>query len=458
MRRLPIRTRITLAFAAVMAVVLAAVGLFLYLRLESELDESIDQGLHSQATELTRLIRVYDAGLGESAREFLRNPGGGFAQVLTASGRTFDPSRQPARRPVLTSSEVREADQGPTVISRSGVRGLGSGESRLLADPITFEGQHLVVVTGESLADRNATLSHLATLLLIGGPVALLLASLAAYGAVAAALRPVEEMRSRAGRISAADTDQRLPVPVARDELHRLGETLNEMLARLDAALQRERRFVDEASHELRTPLALHKTELELALRYERDPGPLRAAIASAIEEVDRLIALAEDLLVLARSEGGEVALDAQPLALEALLSSVNERFANLAGTLDRRLVVEGADGMTVEADRALLERALTNLVDNALNHGRGEVRVSAQCSDGRVELHVCDRGAGFPPGFIDRAFERFSRADAARPRGAGLGLAIVEAVARAHHGSVHAANRPDGGADVWLDLPADAD
>ncbi len=262
-------------------------------------------------------------------------------------------------------------------------------------------------------------------------------------------------MRSRAARISAADSDQRLPVSVARDELHRLGETLNEMLARLDAALKRERRFVDEASHELRTPLALHKTELELALRYERDPERLRAAIASAIGEVDRLIALAEDLLVLARSEGGEVAVDAQLLALEAVLSSVNDRFANLTETLDRPFVVEGADGVTIEADRALLERALTNLVDNALSHGRGEVRVSARRTDGRVELHVRDRGAGFPPEFIDRAFERFSRADAARSGGgAGLGLAIVEAVARAHHGAVHATNRHDGGADVWLELP----
>jgi len=455
MKRLPIRTRITLAFAAVMAIVLAGVGLFLYLRLESELDQSIDQELHSRASELTRLIRVHDAGLSESAREFLRDRGGGFAQVLTASGRTFDPSAQPTRRPVLTGSEVREADHGPAVVERSEAPGLGSGPVRLLAAPITFEGQRLIVVTGESLADRNATLGNVATLLLIGGPVALLLASLAGYGAVAAALRPVEEMRSRAARISAADSDQRLPVSVARDELHRLGETLNEMLARLDAALKRERRFVDEASHELRTPLALHKTELELALRYERDPERLRAAIASAIGEVDRLIALAEDLLVLARSEGGEVAVDAQLLALEAVLSSVNDRFANLTETLDRPFVVEGADGVTIEADRALLERALTNLVDNALSHGRGEVRVSARRTDGRVELHVRDRGAGFPPEFIDRAFERFSRADAARSGGgAGLGLAIVEAVARAHHGAVHATNRHDGGADVWLELP----
>jgi two-component system OmpR family sensor kinase len=403
------------------------------------------------------LIRISDVGLGESARSLLRRRGEHFAQVLTSRGRIFDSRAQPKGRPVLDGSEVRKADRGPTVIARTGLPGLGDEQARLLATPITFEGKRLIVVVGESLEDRNATLSQLSILLLIGGPVALLLASLAAYGTVAAALRPVEAMRSRAAQISAVDPDQRLPVPPARDELHRLGETLNQMLARLGAALERERRFVDEASHELRTPLALHKTELELALRYEHDPGQLRTAIASAIVEVDRLIELAEELLVVARSESGEVAVNAQPLQLEPLLASVHERFAKRAEGLGRRLVVDPADGLTIEADPALLERALTNLVDNALSHGDGEVRVSAHSSDGRLELHVRDRGPGFPPAFIDHAFERFSRADAARRRGGtGLGLAIVDAVARAHRGATHAANLPEGGADVWLELPVE--
>ena len=146
-------------------------------------------------------------------------------------------------------------------------------------------------MTGASLDDRNEALDNLRTILLMGGPVALLLASLAGYIVAGRALRPVEAMRRRAAAISAAEPEQRLPLPEAHDELHRLGETLNEMLGRLEVALERERAFVDDASHELRTPLALHKTELELALRYARTPEEMRAAIASAIEEVDRLIA-----------------------------------------------------------------------------------------------------------------------------------------------------------------------
>jgi signal transduction histidine kinase len=135
-------------------------------------------------------------------------------------------------------------------------------------------------------------------------------------------------MRQRAAAISAAEPKQRLPLPAADDEIHRLGETLNQMLGRLETAIERERAFVDDASHELRTPLALHKTELELALLYARTPEELRSAISSAVVEVDRLIQLAEDLLVLARSEEGKLALDLRRVGVSELLGDVRERFA----------------------------------------------------------------------------------------------------------------------------------
>ena len=228
------------------------------------------------------------------------------------------------------------------------------------------------------------------------------------------------------------------------------------MLGRLEAALKRERTFVDDASHELRTPLAMHKTELELALRYAKSPEEMRAAISSAIVEVDRLSALAEDLLVLARSEQGKLALHLQSVRVADLLRDVRERFAGRIGESGRVLVVKPPDGLTVDGDPVRLEQALTNLVENAIQHGRGEITMRARGADGDLEIHVEDRGPGFPPDFIDRAFERFSRPDQARAgEGTGLGLAIVEAIARAHLGSAHAANRDGSGADVWIELPA---
>jgi signal transduction histidine kinase len=271
---------------------------------------------------------------------------------------------------------------------------------------------------------------------------------------VGAALRPVDAMRRRAAAISADRSEQRLPVPEAQDELRRLGDTLNAMLDRLEAALERERAFVDDASHELRTPLALHKSELELALRYEASPEELRAAIRSASEEADRLWQLAENLLVIARSDKGVLRIEREPLEVAQLFATVAQRLGDRARAADRALAIEDADGLVVEADRLRAEQALTNLVENALRYGEGEVRLWARAREGAVELHVGDAGPGFPPDFLPHAFERFRRADPARAEGgAGLGLAIVDAIARAHSGRAGARNLTDGGADVWIEL-----
>jgi heavy metal sensor kinase len=456
MRRIPIRIRITLAFAGVMAILLVALGLFIYLRFESQLDETIDQGLRSRAGEVAALVEQSDSGLREAPGTSLVESEESFAQILTPEGRVVD-SSAPTGRPLLSPDQLREALTGTVLFEPARLPGIDDKE-RLLATAVVADGRELVVVVGASLDDRSEALSSLAALLLGGGAVALLLSSLAGYAMATAAMRPVEAMRSRAAAISGAELDERLPVSAADDELRRLAETLNAMLGRLEAAIARERQFVDDASHELRTPLTLHKTELELALRYGATSDELRSAIASAIEEADRLAQLAEDLLVLARSEKGRLALKAERVEVGPLLDDVAARFEARVGESGRALTVEPPDGAAaLEADRLRLEQALTNLVDNALRHAQGEVRIHAQPRAGHLELHVCDRGAGFPPDFLDRAFDRFSRADASRARGgSGLGLAIVAAIARAHGGSAGAANRPGGGADVWIALPSD--
>ena len=454
MSRLPIRVRVTLVFCGVMAVVLAGTGLFLYLRLETQLNRDVDRQLHSRAEQLTALIHASDAaGLGESVRSVLARQRDSFAQIVTPSGRLFDPGAQRGR-PVLAGAELEQARRG-TILERSNLPGLGDDPVRLEASPVRQEeGRRLIVVVGASLADRDETLGNLATLLLIGGPVALLFASLAAYGATRAALRPVDAMRRRAAEISAAQAEQRLPLSPAQDEVRRLGETLNRMLDRLQAAVERERAFVDDASHELRTPLALHKTELELALRYGGSTEELRRAIASAIEEANRISQLAEDLLVLARSDKGGLSIEAKPVQVRDLFAAVQARLGGSAREAGRTLVVDDPDGLVIEADGARVEQALANLVENGLHHGNGPIRLWALATEGAVELHVSDAGPGFPPDFLPHAFERFRRVDTARAEGGtGLGLAIVDAIAQAHSGRAAARNAPEGGADVWIEL-----
>jgi two-component system, OmpR family, sensor kinase len=451
MSRLPIRLRVTLAFAVAMALLLAALGYFVYARFDSELSEQIDQSLRTHGDDIASLVAGGD--LARNSKLLGREES--FAQVLTADGRVYATTPQLGANPQLTPAEAARAARASFLVTRPHARSI-AGQARLLARPAQGPGGTFVVVAAASLDDRNESLANLRRILLIGGPVALLLASLAGYALAGIALRPVEAMRRRAAAISAAGPDERLPLPEAKDELRRLGETLNAMLGRLEAALERERSFVDDASHELRTPLALHKTELELALRYARTPEEMRAALASAVVEVDRLTALAEDLLVLARSAEGKLALQLRRVRVAELLADMRERFAARASEAGRSLQVEPADGLAVEGDRVRLERALTNLIENAFQHGGGEITVRASEAGSGVQIHVEDAGPGFPPGFTEKAFERFTRGDPARGgEGTGLGLAIVDAIARAHQGSAHAVNRDGRGADVWIELPA---
>jgi two-component system, OmpR family, sensor kinase len=225
------------------------------------------------------------------------------------------------------------------------------------------------------------------------------------------------------------------------------------MLDRLEAALARERRLVSDASHELRTPLASLRAELELALRRPRTTEELEAALRSAVEETERLSCLAEDLLVLARAQGGRLPIRRERVPAAELLDRVSKRFARRAAEARRAIEVEADEGLEVSVDVLRAEQALGNLVENALRHGGGDILLAACRRNGRVELHVRDDGVGFADEFLAHAFEPFSRGDPARSGpGAGLGLAIVEVISRAHGGSAHVAN--DTGADAWVDLP----
>lgn len=454
MSRIPIRLRVTLAFAGVMALVLAGLGLFVYLRQRDQLDETLETALRSRAAEVSALARDAGGRLSDSGADPLIEQDESFAEILSPDGTLVDATAQLGGAVVLDANQLEAAADGPVFADLAQVPGI-EGQARLLATPVETGDRTLVVVVGSSLGDRDEDLASLARLLAIGGPIALLLASLAGYAMAGAALRPVESMRRRAADISAGEPGARLPVPPARDELARLAETLNTMLGRLEEALARERRFVDDASHELRTPLALHRVELELALLHAADEAELRAAIASAMEEIDRLIGLAEQLLVVARSEDGEVAIDRKPFPVEDALAAIDARFAARADQARRTVTHRPADGLLLDADRLRVEQALTNMVENALRHGGGPVRMEARRSGASVEIHVTDEGPGIPEEFIGRAFERFSRSDAARARGGtGLGLAVVDSIARAHGGAAHARNRPEGGADVWIEVP----
>jgi heavy metal sensor kinase len=456
MRRAPIRIRVAAAFAAAMAVVLLATGLLLYVRIGGELQTALDRELELRAFDMTTIVHDPDMSLAATGTHPFVEKGEAYAQLLDLHGRVLDATLPLGVTRVLTPAQVQAARRGTIFANVHSLRGLNE-PSRFLATPVSRAGRRLILVVGATRENRTETLAGLRNELLVAGPIALILATLAGYILAGLSLRQVDSMRKRAESISAATPGERLPVPQTRDEIQRLGETLNAMLARLEAGIERERGFVADAGHELRTPLTLLRTELELALRHAESADDLREAMQRSSVEVDRLVLLAEDLLLMAQSNAGRLALRVESLDTADLLASTASRFEWRAHETGRRIALDPGGETSLRGDRVRLEQAVGNLIDNALRHGRGDVELSAAGTNGTVELHVADQGPGMPPEFIDRAFERFTRADVARGPGggAGLGLSIVRMIAEAHGGAAHVQNRDGGGTDVWVELPA---
>lgn len=430
--RAPLRLRLTLAFSFAFALVLAGASAYIFLEVKSGLDGSLDSSLRARAGNLALLAAQPDGAALRNALAVEPEP----AQVLDGQDRVLIASPGDASRPLLTGRTFAMA-------RRREVRRERREADRLLGRP-AIGGRVIAVST--SMRQRERALESLSRVLLIGGPLVLLLAGSAGYLVAAGALRPVERMRGRARGISSATPDARLPLPESRDELRRLGETLNAMLERIEEASEHERAFLATASHELRTPLTVLRGEVGLALHPDATEDELRTALASIGEEVDRLDRLAEDLLVLARSERGGLPVAPRRLDVADEVKRVAERVAK-AG---RRIAVTTEDGLIADADPARLDQAIGNLVENALHHGAEPVAISACGRGPTVEIHVVDHGDGFADDELPHVFDRFH---GRRAGGFGLGLAIVAAIAAAHGGTTAAANTANG-ADVWLTLP----
>jgi two-component system, OmpR family, sensor kinase len=448
----PIRVRLTLSFALAMAAVLIATGVFLVLRMRSELTTALDLGLRSRAQTLVAAVEAGDPDL--AAADPLVEEDEAFAQILGRDGTVLDSTPILEGRTLLAPAALREV-AGPTFVERTVPTPEEPVPARLLAVPAAGGS---IAVVGSSLEERQEAIAALVGLLAVGGTAALALATALVWLLTGSAFRPIERMREEAEAVSISEPERRLTVPSTGDEVARLGESLNRMLGRLETALDRERRFVDDASHELRTPVAALKAELELALVRSRTREELEAAVRRAAADSETLARLTEDLLILARADRGRLPVRPEAVDLGSLVREAELAFAARASEAGVRLDATVEDGRGARLDPLRVRQALSNLLDNALRHTppEGRVRVAATRSDGALVLDVTDSGPGFPEEVLARPFEPFARGGHERGRleGAGLGLAIVRAVVEAHGGTVSLDNPDGGGARVRLRFP----
>jgi len=458
-----LRRALAVRFAATMAVGLITFAAALSWGTSRVLREQLDQAIASGAFLATeRLVHPAPEGLLEPlvaadapryAREVNR-----YVVLRAADGRVAGALPQAAATLPLDSVAFRAARAG----QRVWVSQRWHGDAvRVMYLPVLEGG-----VTGERVIQAAALLGPvqsvqrdllfaLAAIVLVGTAATFL----GAWALAGSAVRPVTEIITQATRIAPSDPAPRIHAHAETEEYRGLVAVLNGMLARLAGAFQTQRRLTADVSHELRTPLTALRGEIEVALRAERSPRQYQLVLGSALEEIERLSTMSEDLLLISRAESGVLQPDRQPTDLDRLLESALHRLRRRCE--DKGLVVEralGMAGVVVDVDATLVTRVLDHLLDNAVRfspHG-GRVRVVTGVLDGRARVAVEDSGPGLSPEDLAHVFEPFYRADAARTReeGAGLGLALARAVTDLHGGRIQGANATSGGARFELEFP----
>ncbi len=340
---------------------------------------------------------------------------------------------------------------------------LGHGEEavRLLNYPVRLDGNRGVVLI-EAAAPSDPvedSLLRLGETLAAGVIVALMAAGTGAWIVVGRTLRPIDQLAMDAQRISSHNLHERLAATETDSEIGRLVSTLNDMVSRLEVSFESQRRFTADASHELRTPLTILRGQIEVALARARSVEEYQAVIRSASEEIDRMDCIVNDLLMLARADAGQVALELEPVALDQVCQTVVDHFAQLAAHKHQSLEAVKLERVVMIGDASRLHRMVSNLVDNAIKYTAdgGAICLELQQDKANAQLKVKDTGCGMPEPQINRIFERFYRIDKGRSRdlgGSGLGLAIVHWIAEAHHGAIQVESKPGHGSAFTVTLP----
>ena len=336
-----------------------------------------------------------------------------------------------------------------------------SGAYRVLSERANLAGRPYELMLASSLRAVSVTNERLRQWLLWALLIGLLISFAGGYSVSRSALRPVEDMARRTSKINVGSLSQRLVVPANGGALEQLAETMNGMLSKLESSVRRLDEFTADASHEMRTPVSVIRTTAELALRQKRPEKDLRRDVAEIHDQAVQLTRLIDDLLTLARADGGSDALAMAKVGLGLLAAAVCEQMAARAAENSVDLRVETQAGsLTVDGHNLSLRRLLVILLDNALDHTPpdGTVVTLVTREGTNVQVSVEDSGQGIPEEELERVFERFHRVDPSRARESGrfgLGLAIAKWIVESHGGSIRAANQVGKGSVFTVSLPA---
>ena len=448
MRINSIRLRLTLWYGCALAAILALFGGILYMAMEYALRQQIDQTLRETAAVAAQSLEEHRFGpflvVGDLAREFpalavmdkffqIFGPAG----KLTIQSINIDPDVIP-----LNPDTFDAALDGETTVESIAVDNDVS--IRLLTVPIRQRGTLLnILQIGTSMQPMMESLRRLLFIMVVGAPLALLGSLLGGWLLAGRALAPVEVITRTARQIAAGDLSQRIQTPPSGDEIGRLVSTMNDMLGKLEVSFRQIRQFSGDASHELRTPLTVMKGETEFALRKPRSPEIYQATLESTLEEVDLMSQIIDDLLLLSRADLGEVVLNMVPVALDDLVTEIEQQTVVLGRTRHISVTSGPIDRVTVNGDELRLRELLLNLVDNAIKYSRAGdgIHLSLVAERQEAVLSVMDHGIGIALEDRERIFDRFYRTEAARAHaktGTGLGLSICRWIVDAHHGTIY--------------------
>ncbi|MGB8590350.1 MAG: heavy metal sensor histidine kinase [Candidatus Acidiferrales bacterium] len=465
MLALSVRTRLTLFYSAVLSVMLAGFGLLFYHALGLFMERSITKELEDQVAFLQSHTRVEN---GKVQVEF--NPDNREeAYLVHVATRFYEVFELPSGRLVIQSEELEFLGVRPmpdavrALAAKPGLSDLQFPTERLRFDssivPAADGSASLLVRVGIPLDPADAARREFLHALLLLMPIGIALAGLAGWQMARRALRPMMNLAIAARKIDVQQLHERLPVRGIGDEVDDVAKAFNETLGRLENSVEQMKQFTASISHELRTPLTALRGEAEVALLEARSVEEYKRVLASQLEEFDKLTHMINQLLVLARAEAGEIRWADQAVDLSAQILSLTEQMEPVAAAKKIGLKSHVQAGVFVYGDANWIERAILNLLDNAIKFtgDGGKVDVTLSTQNGQAVLRVEDTGVGIPATALPRVFDRFFRAEPSRSKsveGVGLGLALAKWIVEKHRGHIEARSEIGKGSSFTIRIP----